>query len=472
MITNLIKSFAGGSKQMNPIRGNYTNLLNQILYQWQVNNNGVVWFDTAKREEFINKGYKGNHMVYAIIRKIASKVKLAKLQVFVNSDSQKTRKYKIKKFSKDILVNVQSRLHKKSLEYIEDETDPLVRFLKKPNPFQTIDELIELQSTFYESTGECFWYVVKIEDGINKGLPKEIYAMPPQYTDIVQGTWEDIISGYKLRIGNTIKEIRAEDVLHMKTPQIGFDTAGLQLRGQPPLQAGFRLVTANDSAIEALTKAIQNEGVKGMLTPPDTLHPDYWLDTEQKAALDQAIEKQANNSSNRNRITSASLPLKYLELGLSPTNLALVQALEMSSTPLANLWGVNPALFNPNTTFANLEEAKKQMVVDVTLPFLETLEAKLQTWLVPMFKEVTGVDYVLDFDTSLYPELQPDLKLIKEVYGDNPAFTWNELRIMLNWDESEDEGANLHWVPMGLNPSTDAINPLPLDGKAKFDDYN
>ena len=55
-------------------KGVNANLLNKILYGQFTANTMVVWYD-SNQQTFIDQGYKGNALVYSIIRKIAEKGK-------------------------------------------------------------------------------------------------------------------------------------------------------------------------------------------------------------------------------------------------------------------------------------------------------------------------------------------------------------------------------------------------------------
>lgn len=460
MIKELAKSLLGIDQKAIPLtqRADFNNLLNQILYQYQVNNNGVVWFDVQNREKYIREGYQGNHSVYAIINKIATKVVAGgSPQIFKENGIGKN--YKTNKFSPVQHIALRAKAYKrKELEQIEDKRDPLTLLMMQPNPSQSWSELLDLITIMHEATGEAFIYRVTPGIGRNKDLASALYVMPSHLTDLVGGNWREPVSGYKLRIGQTQIEIPFENVLHIKKSNPDFTLTGNQLRGMPPLMAGYKLVTANSAAITALTAALQNEGIKGIVTPADSVAPDYYFDGAQKAKIDQRMEEQANSVESRNRIISAAIPLKFVGIGLNPSNMALTEALAMTDKPLANLWGLNPVLFDPNATLANLEEAKKQLVTDVCVPFLQTLEEKLNSWLVPPFKKAYDIDYTIDFDTTVYPELQPDMKMVKDVYGNDPAFTWNDLRAMLNWEPSTDPNADKHWVPSNSMLSEDFTN--------------
>ena len=74
-----------------------------------------------------------------------------------------------------------------------------------------------------------------------------------------------------------------------------------------------------------------------------------------------------------------------------------------------------------------------------------------------------GMDYVVDFDTSAYSELQPDVKLIFDTFGKSPAITFNELRTMVGFDMSESEGMDNHWVNQGLIPMDEALGASGTD---------
>jgi phage portal protein BeeE len=147
------------------------------------------------------------------------------------------------------------------------------------------------------------------------------------------------------------------------------------------------------------------------------------------------------------------LPLRYDAIGLSPVALDIINSQNMYLQTLCGLWGVNPVLFQPNATNSNLEGAQKALVTDVVMPQLQLFEEKLTEWIGSRY----GKEYVIDFDTSSYSELQPDIELIFNTFGKSPAVTYNELRQMVGFDESESEGMNEHWTSTSQITLTDAM---------------
>lgn len=431
------------------------NLLNQILYGQFTASTLVVWYD-ANQQTFIDKGYKGNALVYSIIRKIAEKGKQCPTYVYKETEASKT--FRSGKYSTKELNRVQSiAMRKKELIDVV-YTDPVNQLIKNPNPMQTWAEFLDNMLTWYNTSGEIFIYGFQPTEGINKGKIQEMYVMPSNYVEIVAGNLFEPVRGYKLIIGDQNIEIPADQVLHIKTTNLTWDLNGAQLRGMPPLLAGLTTLQANNEATEAKQKTFQNGGAKGIISPNIT-NPEFWPSPEQRAKMDERIDERINGNKNINKIVASSIPLKYDAIGLSPVAMDIINSQNMDLQTLCGLWGVNPVLFSSNATYANLEHAQKSLVTDVLMPQLQMIEEKMTEFIARSY----GMQYVIDFDISSYSELQPDVKVILDTYGKSPYFTGNEVRSLLNWHASEDPAMDIHWIPSGLVPSEEALGNLPAD---------
>lgn len=431
------------------------NLLNQILYGQFTASTLVVWYD-ANQQTFIDKGYKGNALVYSIIRKIAEKGK--QCPTYVYKETEVSKRFRSGKYSTKELNRVQSiAIRKKELVDVV-YTDPVSQLIKNPNPMQTWAEFLDNMLTWYNTSGEIFVYGFQPTEGINKGKIQEMYVMPSNYVEIVAGNLFEPVRGYKLIIGDQNIEIPADQVLHIKTTNLTWDLNGAQLRGMPPLLAGLTTLQANNEATEAKQKTFQNGGAKGIISPNIT-NPEFWPSPEQRAKMDERIDERINGNKNINKIVASSIPLKYDAIGLSPVAMDIINSQNMDLQTLCGLWGVNPVLFSSNATYANLEHAQKSLVTDVLMPQLQMIEEKMTEFIARSY----GMQYVIDFDISSYSELQPDVKVILDTYGKSPYFTGNEVRSLLNWHASEDPAMDIHWIPSGLVPSEEALGNLPAD---------
>jgi len=441
-------------------KGMETNLLNQILYGQFTANTMVVWYD-SNQQTFIDQGYKGNAYVYSIIRKIAEKGKQCPVNVY--RETGVAKRYRTAKYSTKDLNRANSNVFKKKELNEVGASDPVQMLVKKPNPYQTWSELLDNIFTWYNTSGEAFIYGFMPENGLNKGKIQEMYVLPSNYVELVAGNLFQPVKGYKLIIGDQNIEIPANQVLHLKNTNLTWDLNGAQLRGMPPLLAGLKTLQANNESVEAKQKTFQNGGAKGIISP-NIPNPEFWPNPKQRAQIDERIDERINGNNNINKIVASSIPLRYDAIGLSPVAMDIINSQQMDLQTFCGLWGINPVIFSPNATHANLEHAQKSLVTDVLMPQLQMIEEKMTDWI----KKSYGQDYVIDFDISSYSELQPDVQIILDTYGKSPYYTGNEVRSLLNWDASEDPAMDIHWIPQNLIPSSEAMG----GGATDFVDFN
>jgi len=433
---------------------NTENLLNRILLG-QYLNNLIIWYD-PKIQTIVDEGYRGNAMVYSIIRKISDKAKGADLQVFKKTGEQK--RYKSLKYHNDDILRATSKAFKKKELELISGNDDIYRLITMPNRTQSTSEFVDDCCTWWNTSGEVFIYGVGPEVGSRAGKYSEMYVLPSHLMEIIQGDMFNPIVGYKMAIGDQKIVFPAEDILHIKSFNPDWDIQGSQLRGQPPLLAGLKFLKKNNSGVEAGANSNENQGAKGLVTPSIT-NPEMYLDAVQMEQFRQGIDKRVNGNENISKIIASGMPLSYQQIGMSPVALDLIAGLDYDDKKLCGLWGVNPVIFEPTATQANLMHAQKGLVTDVVMPFLNMLEERLSGWLNKKF----GTNYVLDFDVSSYPELQPDVKLIMDAYRDNATVTKNELRVMLGFDELEEDGANTLWVGSNQIPLREAMDSISAD---------
>ena len=286
------------------------NLLNKIIYGQFTMNNLVTWYDTSKRETFINEGYRGNASMYSIVNKIATKKTEVPFQIFKSG----SKNYKAKKFSGVEIKTAESRLiRKKEMELVTNS--PLFDLLEKPNPQQSWTEFLNDISMYWDVTGEFFIYGLGPKVGRDKGKYTELWVLPSHLVVLIQGDMFDPVKGYKLLIGDQSISIPAEDVLHVKRPNPIWDLQGSQLRGQPPMLAGIKYLQKNNEAITALQKAMMNEGAKGFISP-DSNNPELWPSATSMADIKEGLRKAINGSINKNKVGAVGIPVKYTEIGL------------------------------------------------------------------------------------------------------------------------------------------------------------
>ena len=106
--------------------------------------------------------------------------------------------------------------------------------LKKPNPFQSQYEFIELTDMLLSLTGKAFWYVAK--DNYNN--PTELWIMSPQYVSIVPDE-EEFIKGYVYNATGEQIPLEPDEVIFFNIP----DPYDMYNGIGPAQAAGFAIET-------------------------------------------------------------------------------------------------------------------------------------------------------------------------------------------------------------------------------------
>lgn len=433
------------------IRPNYRksgNPLNESLYSLIANNTAV--FYNYSIEDYISKGYAKNAEVYSIIRKIVDKTMSAPHYLYIDKGEVKSKYKQFRQYKSSVEKHAMNNLYvKKDLEFAP-ETSDLYKLIKHPNEHQTWVEMMELFRIFYFVQGESFLYRETPEDS---DIAISLNVAPANImTPIFGGDYDDVITGWQITFPTGFERVMdAKDVFHLKMANPVFDQYGSQLRGMSPLVSGMKYLTQSDRGVEAWVNQLTNEGVKGIVSP-NHADPKLWLSPAQTQEIKNKLDTDINSVNHRGKVTVSGMPLQYSNFGLSPTALALIEALKHSEVKLCNLWGVPAVLFEENPTYQNKMEGRKEFVSDVILPYLIKEEDALNRWLVKPFRERDGIEYVFDYDTSQYEELKPTKDFIDAI---SKYVSINEIRVMQGFDEKESKYADEIFVDQGKIPLSD-----------------
>ena len=405
-------------------------------------------------KDFIEKGYTKNGNVYKIIQKIIQKCAVANLELYIDTGDDKARKYRKyrnNKYNATPIEHVKKRLYTKALEYAPEDSS-LFKLLERPNPYQTWADLFELFRLFYFVQGEAF--LIR-ETALNSNIALALYAIPPSRMSHVVKNDEIVMWTYMMPDGRlrTWKGEDLKNVFHLKMANPLFNMQGSQFRGMSPLTAGLKYLQLDDYAIETWIKSIQNEGAKGIISPN---HPDKenWMNPTQTKATQDQVEAKIHGVDNKNKIVVSGMPLQYTQIGLSPDALNIINSIEKAGDNLCDLWGVPAVLFEKNPTYQNQKEGGARFIRDVILPYLNKEEDALNNWLVEPFRfeDKNKVNYVLDYDTSLYDELQISLEERKNLEG---KLSLNELRAIDGFDAIDNPYADEVFIDTTKIPLSD-----------------
>jgi HK97 family phage portal protein len=400
-ITELFKK-----KQFEPLDDKYLDALFRNLLRagnlLEINDNA---------QSYIVDGYQGNADIYSIIRR----------HITMSTQAKLTLKQKMKDGS------------------VEDVVDhELNKFLLVANPQMTMAEFREAYGVYLLATGDSFWYKPTLESGLNQGKTNEIYVLPANDIEIIQGNSKITapVAGYKL-ISSTVP-FKPEEVYHSKyfNPLIYTNET---LFGQSPIMAAKDILSKQIQAAKTEAKQMENQGPAYLIFRKGQ---EMWnnLSDPQKTNL----EKELNTVAKRGKQGGAMVMKDEFgieRLGLSPADLKIIESTQDGRRILCNVYMMPVALFNDpeGSTYNNVVEARKAAWTDALIPFNNKFTNDLNAALIAPVPEYVKGGYFYSMDYSDVEELQTGIGK-KVDWMAKAKWTGNEIRVATGKDKVEEPG--------------------------------
>ena len=400
-----------------------------------LNNSGVGFggynFSTRKTKNFIKEGYVSNPDVFAVVSKIAQSFSSVKW-----------------------CVKTQTR---QGIEEVYDSE--LNRVLDCPNQLQTWSEFQESAAIMYLLTGNT--YINGTEAVGFKGF-RELSVLPSQVTAPVVGNEITPVAGYEMQ-STEIQKFTNEEVAHIKAfdPRIiGFET----LVGLSPLEAAMFVYSANNEQWEAMASMLKNKGAMGIVTS----RTDRGMRKDDAEDMQKQYRDTFGGGKNFGSPMFTGANVDFLQMGMSSTDLQMIEQGVLSLRAICNIYKVSSRLFNDpaNSTFNNVQQAEKAMWNDAVIPLLEKFKQRYNSWLAPSF----GEEFMLDYDLTGVDALQADAKTraeVSKIHFDTGNISMNEYRKLNGLEPLETETAE---VAPNLIVGFD-VKDLNIETKESYSDY-
>ena len=400
-----------------------------------LNNSGVGFggynFSTRKTKNFIKEGYVSNPDVFAVVSKIAQSFSSVKW-----------------------CVKTQTR---QGIEEVYDSE--LNRVLACPNQLQTWSEFQESAAIMYLLTGNT--YINGTEAVGFKGF-RELSVLPSQVTAPVVGNEIIPVAGYEMQ-STEIQKFTNEEVAHIKAfdPRIiGFET----LIGLSPLEAAMFVYSANNEQWEAMASMLKNKGAMGIVTS----RTDRGMRKDDAEDMQKQYRDTFGGGKNFGSPMFTGANVDFLQMGMSSTDLQMIEQGVLSLRAICNIYKVSSRLFNDpaNSTFNNVQQAEKAMWNDAVIPLLEKFKQRYNSWLAPSF----GEEFMLDYDLTGVDALQADAKTraeVSKIHFDTGNISMNEYRKLNGLEPLETETAE---VAPNLIVGFD-VKDLNIETKESYSDY-
>lgn len=426
------------------------NNLNRQIFRY-MSGNTPIWMEDNP-EAYIDDAFSFNPDVYSVVSQMTKAASAVPFVVHEVVDDGKARKYK---------RLIQSQSYKSGTKWIQkaqqlkeeafeevDENNDLYKLLNRPNPLQAWPEFVENLLGFKFVTGNTYAHGVELTD---KRFG-EMWVMPAQYVRIKAGAdIEGLISGYNLDFIGYEETIDPETVMHLKYWNPDYSYAGSHLYGMSPLKAFRRTIKNSNDGAEALSKAFKNMGASGMLFPDD---PDIQeITEEQRAQITKHFQQKGAGSENYKSALVTTSKMGWTPFGMSPVDMEVLASIRESRRVICNAYGFPSQLLNDSekTTYNNMQEARKQLYMDVIIPELTRLFTELNRWLLPRFNQ-DGKKYHLDFDVSGIEALADDMKAKTEWLDRAWWLTPNQKLEEMDYETSKDPLFDQPWVGMDKLP--------------------
>lgn len=425
------------------------NDFNKAFYQ--LLGGGYTKYDTNNKT-YLEKGYNTNPDVYAIINK--QTVKTVSVPYYIKQIEDKKSHSKLNQLELATKgnLNLSQFIQKVNLQrkaYSEEEMNfPL----EQPNPTQTWADIFGLYKTYMKITGNCYIYIMSPEEGMNAGIPIQVYVLPAHLIEIVLKkdasmlTVESPIDHYVLIEGNKYVDFDAKDVIHIKYSNPNFDMQGSHLYGMSPLRSALRNINSQNSAIDNNIKMLQSSGAFGFVYGKGT----PWT-TEQAQSMKERLQEMDKSPERLGKIAGASGEVGFQRISLTTDELKPFDFLNWDRKTICNVLNFPDELLNSDGKASlgstDTNEARKQLITDDIQPDLVLLQNALNKDFIPRFKGYEKA--VIEWDVTELPEMQTDMKMQAEALNLIPL-TPNEKRMVFKYETKDEDGMDIVWMPTNL----------------------
>ena len=259
----------------------------------------------------------------------------------------------------------------------EIATSRLLDLIDNPNSTQGRIEFIEEINEYLSITGNAFVYCSK---GV--GIGEDLHVLKSQNVQINCDRIGDVVSytySKPLNGGNIDITYLAEDILHLKTSNV-VNTGNTDIDyGLSPLQAAWIVVRSSSEKFTAEASIFKNRGIIGILSTSS----DAPMSPKERKDLQESFDGEMGGADKYNKVKISSSKLNYIQTGMSPSDLKLLEGIVSSLRLLCSVYGMPSVLFNDNerSTFNNFEQAVKVAHNDVYIPLANKVDRELSRFL-------------------------------------------------------------------------------------------
>lgn len=425
---------------------------------WTLSKSGEWIYPDEKSSTYIDKGYKELPNVYGLIEAILSKSTIVPFEVFKVKSKSKELKYKAMMESGNYI----KALKYKAEAYDKVENSVIEALLLNPNSYQNTCEQNYDIDGYKLLTGNSYLYHIGV------GSTHELHSLPAPCVDIlVKGN--PFAPEFSYKVNYLQDTLQGKDVLHFKkwNPITSGQSPTKQFKGLSPLQSCRLLLGRYKNADLTQGFQFENMGPGGMITGATANAGDFT--TEQAAAIQDKFKQQHQGVHRAGEILVTPSALTWTAFGLSAVDLNILASKTEMVNELCNVYQYPSDLMGGDKKYNNFAEARKAVITDCVIPLVEARKATYNKFI----KDVLGESVIIEYDYTIFPEMQDDLEKMAKIAEASTCLTYDERRAIQGYDQLKDSERKFVIIPSGkttledlYTTDTDVIDEDNLDANS------
>lgn len=315
------------------------------------------------------------------------------------------------------------------------ENSPLQKLIDRPNPEQSMYELVYMISQSLDLAGNA--YLSEVRRG---NRPAALWHLPGKYMRLKPGS-QRLVDYFEYdEAGNKVR-MEPTDVIHLKMPN-----PNSRWFGMPVLMAAGRATDVDRESGIWQKASLQNRGVLDMhIEVPEGTTPEQVDQMKQRWK-----DKQGGPTNAREPLFTSG---KVNQLGQTAVEMDFVNSRKAVWTEIAAVFGVPLAAlgFTEDVNLANAESMNTQLWQNTVIPQLDLIKRQLNHQLGSEFGSDFRLSYDLSNVTALQEDLSSKLESAERLYRMGVPFNTINQHLEMGFDEIE--GGDTGYIPSGLIPA-------------------
>ncbi|CAB4157458.1 COG4695 Phage-related protein [uncultured Caudovirales phage] len=297
---------------------------------------------------------------------------------------------------------------------------PALDLINNPNPTQSGREFIEAKIGYLMISGNAYDERIMIS-----GQPREMYTHRPDRMKVVPGQ-NGTPKAYIYEVASSrvtwqVDDVGKSDIRHMRL----FNPLN-DWYGQAPVEAAAYAIDQHNEAMKWVQALLQNSArPSGALVSKGDALTD-----EQYNRLKAQMEMQYQGGANAGRPMLLEGGLDWKEMGLSPTDMGVIDSKNSAARDISLAFGVPPQLLGipGDNTYSNYSEARLSFWEDTIIPLVDRLAEEFTAFI----GEPYGVEIRADMDQI--PAIVDKRRTLWEMVNASTVLTINEKREAMGYD--------------------------------------